>query len=66
MDDDFELKDGDLEMEEEDDDFDPESLVAGGKKGSKKIPLEEDLDALAEEEDETLPEDSYDDDKDLW
>ncbi len=67
MDDDLDPKE--LEDTEEDsDDFDDEPLL-GGKKG-KKGSTEEDsfisLDELADEEDGLLPEDSFDDDKDLW
>ncbi|MFZ2621231.1 MAG: hypothetical protein WAX85_01905 [Minisyncoccia bacterium] len=61
--DDLEEKDESV-IEEDVEDLDDE-LVPGKKKG-KKLPVEDDsLDTLAEEEEEVLPEDSFDD-IDLW
>ena len=61
MDDDLDPKELDDEMEDdmEDDDDVP------GKKGKKKSLDEDSLDALADEEEELSPEDSFDD-VDLW
>jgi hypothetical protein len=57
-----EIKDRDLEEEEDLDDI----LLPGKKKAKNPDVLEEDsLDALAEDEEAVLPEDSYDD-EDLW
>jgi hypothetical protein len=67
MDDDLDPK----ELEDSEDiadDFDDE-LLLGGKKGKKGSGDEDpfvSLDDLADEEDGILPEDSFDDDKDLW
>ncbi len=67
MDDDLGPKDKDLEETGEELDSLDDDLVLGNKKPKK--PLEDDpvesLDALADEEADVLPEDSFDD-EDLW
>ena len=62
MDDDV-LEPKDLDEETTEDDV--EDLSALGKKKPKKDLDEDSLDTLAEEEDEVLPEDAFDD-QDLW
>jgi hypothetical protein len=58
-----EIKDNELEEEEE---MDDDVLVPGKKKSKNPDVVEDDsLDALADAEEDTLPEDSYDD-EDLW
>lgn len=57
-------KDKDLEDEEDTDDID-DALVPGKKKGKKNPGEDDSLDALADDEEEALPEDSFDD-VDLW
>jgi hypothetical protein len=58
-----EIKDSDLEEEEE---LDDDVLIPGKKKPKNPDALEDDsLDALADDEETILPEDSYDD-EDLW
>ena len=66
MDDDLDPKDKDLESvgNEESDDFD-DDLILGNKKPKKIDGDVESLDALADEEEGVLPEDSFDD-EDLW
>ena len=60
----LEPKDKELEEDEDIDDLD-DALIPGKKKG-KKLPAEDDsLDALADDEEEALPEDAFDD-VDLW
>ena len=51
-------------VEDEDLDSDIDDLISSGKKGPKKAE-DDSLDILADEEDEALPEDSFDD-VDLW
>ena len=67
MDDDLDPKDKDLEETEGELDSFDDDLVLGNKKPKK--PGEDDpvesLDALADEEGDVLPEDSFDD-QDLW
>ena len=65
MDDDLDPKDiEDTEDEEIDEDVD--DILLPGKKKSKKPTVDDDsLDALADEEDEILPEDAFDD-QDLY
>ncbi len=55
---------GDLE----DVDIEDEDVLAGDKKGKKNLEDEDSLDALAEDEDIILPEDSFDDiePEDMW
>ena len=66
MDDDS-LEPKDIVEPEEDDelDTDPDDLLAEGKKKPKKIVDNDSLDVLADDEEEVLPEDSFDD-VDLW
>ena len=64
MEDELEPKELDDTAEEDLDEID-DDLILGKKKGKKAGAEDDSLDALADEEEETLPEDSFDD-VDLW
>ena len=49
------------DLEEDELEVDPDELLIPGKKKPKKIVEDDSLDVLADEEDETTPEDSFDD-----
>jgi len=66
MDDELEPKD--IEDTEDDLDDDADDILAPGKKKSKKPAEDDSIEAMADEEDELLPEDHFDDvePEDLW